>query len=69
MKYPKTYATVINKDDFIIIVKTDKDKTIKLELRWRNGKGSTTNDFKPGCRIKIYQRPELWHLNFRKVGS
>jgi hypothetical protein len=67
--YPKKYGTVRAQIENLLQVQMDDDdRTVVLDMRWRNGKGSR-QDFGPGTRVKVYQCPDRGHLKFRRQGA
>jgi len=69
-KYPKTYGTIVQRDEWSILVRPDGQAKpfVWLNLAWRCGRGST-GSFVAGVRVKVYARPQDSHAKFRKVGS
>ncbi len=70
LRYPKTYATVVARDDrrFTLDVVTDGGATATVNLRQRGGVGPSAS-FVPGVRVKLYRRPGDRQWRFRKIGS
>jgi hypothetical protein len=64
--WTKRYATIMKRVECALVVRYDDGEKGTIMARW--GCGGRGKRIVKGARIKVYQRDNMNHVNFRMVG-